>query len=275
MFDLSGKPVKKEEYAGKAALCLKSGPALYAGTAGLDGRPQVRPAAFAFEQGGALYFLTLKSCRMYAELSKTPYVQFCMIDAESQLTFRLSGKVCFTEDVDLIERAAASCPQMLKKAGNDRKMLIAFFLLGAEMILETENDEKQYRLPDPGGVLIGITVKKKTELRDRIARILERRESEPPALDAEALRLYDGALFVFAEAAKALWPRMDIRPLERSAAFETYDEREKYTARAASIIGNAVIDKPEDLTYLLNPEKWAGEFLRTVNRESRESEDRQ
>lgn len=264
--------LKKKDHTGLAAAFLRSGVPLCAGSIGFDGRPQVRPAAFAFEQGGALYFLTLKSCRMYAELSKTPYVQFCMIDAESQLTFRLSGKVCFTEDVDLIERAAASCPQMLKKAGNNRKMLIAFFLLGAEMILETEDDEKQYRLPDPGGVLIGITVKKKTELRDRIARILERREEEPPALDAEALRLYDGALFVFAEAAKALWPRMDIRPLERSAAFETYDEREKYTAHAASIIGNAVIDKPEDLTYLLDPEKWAGEFLRTVNRES---EDRQ
>ena len=47
---------------------------------------------------------------------------------------------------------------------------------------------------------------------------------------------------------------MDIRPIERAAVFETYDEREKYTALAAGIIGNAVIDKPEDLTYWLNLE---------------------
>ena len=106
-------------------------------------------------------------------------------------------------------------------------------------------------------VLTGITVKKKTELRDRIAKVLERREAEPPALPEETAKLYDGALFLFAEAAKALWPRMDIRPIERAAVFETWDEREKYTKLAARIIGNAVIDKPEDLTYFLDPERLA------------------
>lgn len=61
-----------------------------------------------------------------------------------------------------------------------------------------------------------------------------------------------------AEAAKAMWPRMDIRPIERAAVFETWDEREKYTGLAAELIGNAVIDKPEDLTYWLNAETLAG-----------------
>ena len=89
-------------------------------------------------------------------------------------------------------------------------------------------------------------------------RVLERREAEPPqldpSLDEETAKLYDGALFVFAEAAKALWPRMDIQSIERAAVFETWDEREKYTALAARIIGNAVISYPEDITYWLNPE---------------------
>ena len=78
-------------------------------------------------------------------------------------------------------------------------------------------------------------------------------EREAPP-DEETAKLYDGALFVFAEAAKALWPRMDIRPLERAAVFETWDEREKYTALAARLIGNAVISSPEAITYWLNPE---------------------
>ena len=47
---------------------------------------------------------------------------------------------------------------------------------------------------------------------------------------------------------------MDIRPIERAAVFETWDQRERYTKLAAELIGNAVIDKPEDLSYWINPE---------------------
>ena len=149
----------------------------------------------------------------------------------------------------------------LQKAGGDRKMLIAFFLLGAEASLESENillPSMEIRLPDPSGILIGITIKKKTELRDRLIRVFERREAEPPTLDIETAKLYDGALFVFAEAAKVLWPRMDIQPIERAAVFETWDEREHFTRLAAKKIGNAVIASPEDITYWLNPETLTG-----------------
>ena len=248
-----------KEPLGTAVQILNRFSPLYAGTVGLDGKPQVRPVSFAGEADGALYFLTAKNCRMYAELSKTPYIGLCAFDAESETVFRLSGKVSFTEDDDVIERCVLSCPTVLQNAGGDRKTLIAFFLLEAS--LEAENallPSVELRLPDPSGILIGITIKKKTELRDRLTRVFERREAEPPlldpSLDAETVKLYDGALFVFAEAAKALWLRIDIRPVERAAVFETWDEREKYTALAARLIGNAVIAYPEDITYWLNPE---------------------
>ena len=45
-------------------------------------------------------------------------------------------------------------------------------------------------------------------------------------------------------------------PQRRSGRESTYDEREKYTSLASSKIGNAVIDKPEDITYWLDFEKW-------------------
>ena len=244
-----------KDAVGTTAQILRRFSPLYAGTVGLDGKPQVRPAAFAFERDGAFYFPTSKSCRMYAELSKTPQVQLCAADAETKVTFRLSGKVCFTEDADVLEQCAAACPEL--PGSGDGRALIAFFLLGAEASLESGNADipsREFSLPDPSGVLIGITLKKKTELRDRLTRVFERREAEPPVLDAETAKLYDGALFVFAEAAKALWPRMDIRPVERAAVFETWDERERYTSLAARLIGNAVISFPEDITYWLNPE---------------------
>ncbi len=224
----------------------------YAATVGLDGRPQVRPVSYLFSQNDALYFMTVKSSRMYAELSKTPYIQLCM--KESETVFRLSGKVCFTEESDIIERCISERKDVFEKLGGERRMLMGFFLLGAELEIVTPEKETVLHLPDPEGVLIGITIKKNNEVRDRLARILERRESEPPASVDEMVKLYDGALFVFAEAAKAVWPRMDIQPIERAAVFETWDEREKYTNMAAGLIRNAVIDKPEDLTYWLNKE---------------------
>lgn len=244
------------ELSAIAALLERSAP-VYAGTVGLDGRPQLRPVCYLFQQDGALYFLTAKNRRLYAELCKTPDIQLCVSDRETETCLRISGKVCFTEEKDLILRCFRERPAMTAVLGGDEKALIAFFLLGVRAVRTACYEEvplEAWSLPDPSGVPVGITIKKKTELRDRLARILERREAEPPARVDEIIKLWDGALFLFAEAAKALWPRMDIRPIERAAVFETWDQREQYTKLAAKLIGNAVIDKPEDLSYWLNPE---------------------
>lgn len=246
---------KTTELPAIAELLAQAAP-LYAGTVGLDGRPQLRPVCFLFQQDGALYFLTAKSRRLYAELCKTPCVQISAFDPQTETFLRISGKVCFTEDEALLRRGIEERPRLTETLGVDEKALIAFFLLGARAEQTAGYDETPaaaWTIPDPSGVPVGITIKKKTELRDRISRILERREAEPPAGIDETARLFDGALFLFAEAAKALWPRMDIRPIERAAVFETWDERERYTKLAAELVGNAVIDKPEDLSYWLNP----------------------
>lgn len=250
---------KKDAVNTVAQLLERSFPVL-AGTAGLDGKPQIRPVPFLFAQDDALYFLTAKSRRLYAELCRTPYIQLCAFHRETETCLRISGKVCFAGDETLTERCVRQRPELLEAMGGEKKALIAFFLLEAKAELTVGLDEAvqtELRLPNPSGVLMGITIKKKTELRDRLSRILERREAEPMAATEETVRLYDGALFLFAEAAKAMWPRMDIRPIERAAVFETWDERERYTGLAAELIGNAVIDKPEDLTYWLNAETLA------------------
>lgn len=253
--EAAGKNV--DDAAEKASEFLDRSARVYAATVGLDGRPQLRPVCSLSLQDGALYFLTAKSRRLYAELCKTPYVQISAFDPQTETFLRISGKVCFCEDEALIRRCFEERPALTEALGGDEKALIAFFLLGVRAEQTAGYDESPlaaWVLPDPSGVLVGITIRKKTELRDRISRILERREAEPPARVDERVKLYDGALFLFAEAAKALWPRVDIQPMERAAVFETWDEREKYTKLAAELIGNAVIDKPEDLTYWLNPE---------------------
>ncbi len=247
---------QKDPVSAAAQILERSAP-VWAATVGLDGRPQLRRLAFLFARDGALYFLTAKNRRCYAELCKTPYLQISARDPETGEYLGLSGKVCFTEDEGLLADAVRARAEQVAALSAEQNALIAFFLLSARAERTAGLDETplaQCALPDPAGVLIGITIRKKPELRDRISRILERREAEPPALPAQTLKLYDGALFLVAEAAKALWPRMDIRPIERAAVFETWDERERWTKTAAELIGNAVIDKPEDLTWLLNPE---------------------
>ena len=247
--------IDSKDSIGTVNRILKEFPCLLAATIGLDGRPEIRPACFLFEENGAFYFMTSKAYRFYAELSKNPYVMLYASDGSGQLNFRLSGKACFTEDDSIIDRGLAE--NTASGSLGERKALISYFLTEMKAELEDAEDPQatmKLKLSEPDGVLIGITIKKKNELRDRLLRILERREAEPVTEADEWTRLYDGALFVFAEAAKAIWPRMDIRPVERAAVFETWDEREKYTKKAAALIGNAVIDKPEDLTYWLNIE---------------------
>ena len=45
---------------------------------------------------------------------------------------------------------------------------------------------------------------------------------------------------------------MDIQPAERSVLFETWDEREEYVRLARKRLGNARIEKPEDLSFWLS-----------------------
>ena len=242
---------------GTAAELLGSARRIYAAVIGLKGKPEIRRADFAFEENGGLYFAAAKNTRFYAELSMKPAVSLSAEAAEKNVVLRLGAKAVFAEDGALIETCLARNAELGAKYRDCPEMLIAFFLtdISAELY-ESGADfpAVSVRLPDPAGTVTGVVIRKKTELRDRLAKILIRREEEGPAEDHATAGLYDGALFLFAETAKKLWPRMDITPIERAAVFETYDERERYTALARSLIGNAVIDKPEDLTYWLNPE---------------------
>ena len=119
--------------------------------------------------------------------------------------------------------------------------------------------------PGNGSANAGIRMENDAELRDRLLRVMARREAEtPPADGADALRLqklYDAALLYFARTAREIWPDMDLSPMERCALFDGAFEREEYVGLARRLIGPAVIDKPEDLTYWVNKETLQALFL--------------
>ena len=231
---------------------------LYAATMGFDKTPNVHPVELCYEHEGALYFAVPKCGRFYGELSTYPLVKLCAFNEESGAVLTLSGKPVFTEDGTVISKCISSCRSIRKAWGHDTKMLIAWFLTDAvcEITGPMDGDREVYELGTPENVLIGVRIKKDKELRDRLVSIMEERESEQLIAEDETelyqQKLYDAAVLYFAETAKEIWPRMNIQPIERSLLFETYDERERFVLRAKKLIGNAEINKPEDLTYWLN-----------------------
>ena len=234
--------LRKDRNAESAAALLSRCP-VTAAVIGLDGHPESRPVQLKSAEGGAIRFEAHRSTRLYAELSLKPWISLSAPDPDGDALLRIGGKICFSDDAEA-----------------DRRGISVFFPTEAIAEVTVGDRELTFPLPDPAGVLRGVTIRKKTELRDRLAKLLVRREEEGEAAvpeDPFLLRLYDGALLLFAETAKALWPRMDIQPIERAAVYETWDEREKFVSLAKRLIGNAVVDKPEDLTYWLNPETLA------------------
>ncbi len=234
-------------------------PVLYAATLGLDKGPRVHPAELCIAEEDAFWFAVPKCERFYAELSLSPWVQLCVCDGESGTVLHMEGTVRFSEDPEVISRCLEANRRLRDRWGGEPSMLIAWFLQDGicRLLPGGGGDEQVFPLGTPANALLGIRFRKKKELRDRLAAILLEREAQGGTPQGEARRLqqlYDGALLYFVETAKALWPRMDIRPIERSALFETYDEREKFVDLAKRAIGNAVIDKPEDLTCWLSKE---------------------
>ena len=251
---------------------ISENPVLYAGTIGFDQLPHVHPVSLCYEENGVLYFAAAKCETYYGELSMSPVLSLCAFDRNQGVTLTIKGKAVFTEDEKIVSRCLAENASQNKKWGNDRKMVIAYFLTDVTAEFANEDGTTQtVELETPDSVLIGIQITKDNEIRDRLIKIMKARESEVLSLSDPAAvkrqKLFDGMLLYFAESAKEIWPRMDIGPAERSVLFDTYDEREKYTHIAKKIAGNSRIDKPEDLTYWINREtldQYAETYLQEV-----------
>ena len=235
---------------------LEKNPPLMAATMGFDKKPGLHRIELCYEEDSAFWFAAPKCESYYGEISLFPYLTLCAYDQGADALLRLKGAVVFSEDEAVIARCLSENAALKKAWGKDPGMLIAYFLkdMTAELI-GADGSREEWELGTPENVLIGITIKKDKELRDRLIRLMERREAETPELsDEDAVvrqKKYDGMLLYLAEKAKEVWPRMDISPAERSVIFETYDEREKYTLLAKKRLGNTRIDKPEDFTYWL------------------------
>ena len=103
-------------------------PLQYAATLGLDGSPQIRPIEFKFEQDGVLYFDTVIYYTSYKELLEYPYIQLCICDQETMTYVRLSGKVNFTTDEDIINRCFEESEVLTSQFDDNRELVIGYYL---------------------------------------------------------------------------------------------------------------------------------------------------
>lgn len=103
-------------------------PMQYGVTLGLDGKPQIRPLEFKFAEKGRFYFDTVETYTSYKEMQKTPYIQICIGDQESMSYLRLSGKVNFTRDKDIVDKCFANSRVLTEQFSSHREQVIAYYL---------------------------------------------------------------------------------------------------------------------------------------------------
>ena len=134
--------------------------------------------------------------------------------------------------------------------------LLLLLLLASPALAEewtgNDNCEAEICTPQPAG---SIRFEADPELRDRLLRVMARRVAQDVPRPAPYLqKLYDSTLLCFFEAAKAHWPELDTSALERCAAFDSDDERRQLMQLVRELIGDTVVNKPEDITYWVNRE---------------------
>ncbi len=85
---------------------LKANPVQCVATAGLDGKPKVRPFQFMFERDGKLWFCTNSRKDVFAQLRRNPWLELCVTGADF-VWLRLSGRAVFVDDREAKEAVLA------------------------------------------------------------------------------------------------------------------------------------------------------------------------
>lgn len=100
-----------------------------------NGKPDVRPWQFQFEENGKFYFGTANNKDVFKQLKKNPFATFTST-TEDFVTVRLSGEIIFTNELNVKEKILEKQPgikQMYKSA--DNPIFEAFYIEHGEVII--------------------------------------------------------------------------------------------------------------------------------------------
>jgi len=108
---------------------LKSHPMQYIGVIGLDGKPKVKAFEFKYEEGGKLWFDTIRGKETWKEISRNPDVEITVADGETMDWIRISGKVRIQEDEEHRKKVFEASPILRKYySGPEEKNVVPFTL---------------------------------------------------------------------------------------------------------------------------------------------------
>ncbi|MDO4536323.1 MAG: pyridoxamine 5'-phosphate oxidase family protein [Clostridium perfringens] len=120
----------------------------YFSTIGLDNKPKVRPFQFMLEDGGKLYFCTNSEKDVFKQIENNPYVEVCVASPKFAW-IRLSGKVNFSNDMDIKKKIIESSPlvKSLYKSA-DNPIFEIFYLEEAKAVIAdfSGNAPKEFNL---------------------------------------------------------------------------------------------------------------------------------
>lgn len=93
-----------------------------------DGMPRVRPWALMFENNGKFWFMTNNQKKVFQQLQKNPYIEFCA-SSPDYIHVRLTGKIEFYDDINIKQQIFETYP-LLKNIYQtyDNPILELFYL---------------------------------------------------------------------------------------------------------------------------------------------------
>lgn len=125
-------------------------PMQYGATTGLDGKAQIRPLEFKFEKDGALFFDTTDFYESYREMQKNPFLQLCIGEQKSMFYLRISGKVNFTKNKEIVDLCFKNSPVLTSQFGDKREHVVAYYLTQCKAEFQSFSSElprvKKYEL---------------------------------------------------------------------------------------------------------------------------------
>ena len=89
---------------------------------------------FSFVEDNRAFFCTTSDKPLYAQLVTYPYVSYCTYPEDWEPVLSLNGKVVFTEDRDLMERALESNYYAKRNFGSIDNPLLKVFYIDVEEI---------------------------------------------------------------------------------------------------------------------------------------------
>lgn len=114
---------------------LSKNPIQFLATAGLDGKPKVRPFQFMFEKDGRLWFCTGTGKEVFQELQEQPYIELSACSRENEW-IRLSAKVVFEDNLS-VKREILERNELVRKIyqNSDNPVFAVFYLTQVKAII--------------------------------------------------------------------------------------------------------------------------------------------